>query len=1688
MTTVPFFETERLAAQFRQALDHAQQRLQLSLAEAQWLTDAQAAQLPADMRVEWVLNAQPLTTAGLIIGNTDPLRPAVYLFSPLHGLQIHPSRQALEIALLASPRHLGIAADPLQFQTLEEAVFDQWSIIHVREQTTGLQRTLQRLEALPTLQTTLERCLQTAFSGLLGSEPAAGQHPVQKLDDQAKVVGCTTLIAVALGMLCNESLGAGRSLRYLDSATLPVALADQAPWHQALVAGVGALPEAWLRALDAYWDGEEDEAVRNRREELILALADDFARALLHAHAAEVIDDTHLETLKTLLWPSENLAQPATSLLQFSTGEGATVPLGGTLVLQTSPSAHAPLFIYSAATGIHRFANEAALLGFYAERIKQGSRPAGITQQHWQLLQASTQVRTQCQPITQKSFTALADAVILQLALGSVTVLRSPAAQTSTTLARLDDAMDIRALIDRRLPLIATQGRWAPGRFAHPDVHLPQVPDVAKDMESRLRQLNLLQQRLQALTDARPDVDACIEHLLAADIAVISEGRLRPADLYVHHDGLSVSLNEFFLKRLAGVGLGQIMVGVSLEDAHGNTLDWPDAAWLLERVDQRKAEFSRVYASHLADYDRGSVRLGEGVWEIASEYQAAYETLLRADLAQTDQLKQIDTGTRGLLQNWLDRTPSAESTLYGLYVNVPDAAELVQLSNAVVLVDPRRPASRAILWTALAGVQVFATLQQLRDLLDLSLTLAADRAHWAELMAPSQATEWLRRRQATTPTDAVTTDATIEFKVIKQGLIAYVYDTERVRAAQARSTNLTVAIRCRFAPLLFRTFAKGPAGRELLNAAVLDLMERVANSRFADHLPTWLKNADATDLWIFQQLLESCARVATPEAFYLSGVPEMEDFARPLLKAALQHDDPAYPSDPDQLIITLRQYVGSPPLIGATPSGIPAVTTTVSKTLTAFSLSHFSELSTGTMSVSAAPGAIAAKLPEPLYLRKLIDRLDIARAYRAMLATVFKPDDRDYLKRRKLFSLALPPNLLSAAFEGQLQGSLSGKAVEYLLSILMAPDASARPLVDGKRIEFGQLQFKAAANLAADRVAGMYLCGPSGAQDGPLLLYTAYSPDNAMREFKNEAALLAAVQQEKPLQALLVGRIARNARSRYAHNGFLHPHIVWSSSDPYDFATEPPPVQLQRPAILGNALHHLFEENLATLLDMAQTRTVTTAEADWRAYCYLMTLGLEQSTLLLPGELNVLVNAWQSGDWLKSAVHAASERNWGQALGEFAAAIGSLATSRSAKAQGGALETAPVKETTQVLTGERLLLQQSEAGPQRELQRYEAGDVELNRMVHDPVRQVYTDPDSQWVYAVVEGRVVQIRQFGGQWHLVKDADQGPQVVLQNDGQWKYRLGLRGGGGNIISLMTRSAVNAELDQIFIIQASGMQAIKNHHFADFCAIGQAHGRAVELLTTGLANLNAARPWEPLPQAVEGILHRTFGGAPSAHTVSRLRNDCQTLLGEMLSQAMNPRTSARMVKGLNKPGREFHIAFTLVDDPLKRIFLSEVFFKVRDDVRANTLVRDAELLEHHQAVTLIHEVSHHALRTTDMAYVDAAAPHLDQLERTTQGNQEFYNSIADYRHNGFSITTPRARLFTTFDGATWRDFSTRDGRPKATILDLSGCATLDEARTVFLTDAEKRGDLIMRNADSLALLISELGRTRYASYDGG
>jgi hypothetical protein len=1685
MNTTPYYHLPFLLADFRNALDTALEALDLSVSEADWLRRlADESATPESMRVEVQINAQPLASSCLIIHHSDPARQAVYLYSPLHGVQGFDTLAQLESSLQAELAHLQVPSEPLQFVEQEAPVFEQWCKRLLQQQIDLLDGLSNSLCKLPTLRLAVEAAVRESFATLLEGVQDIPRYRLQIVADDV-VVRTEALCDAATKVFTGEALGVGLQRRFLrGDATVHEPTYDLA-CQDALAASAAAVPAALAQAMRSYWADRDADSVTDRRENLALVLANTYARTVSSAAGLALITTAQMEWLRQAIIPATAAMRISTvALIVSEDGEDSHIHLADSLVLADASAPDIGIFLFSTLQGLRHFADQQSLTRYCIAADRQPGHDA-LSQQDRQTLQRVPATDITLSEIQGGIFPALADSLIALIERRLAWAVRFPGAQSSTAAAVFADALDIRRLIDQRLVRMPDRARWLTSDATDKSLPaLPALPSQSPTLTEQIARATASVQALQRLRSCQPDVRATVRDLLASCISVMSDGELGPDDLQISQTDNTFSLVDYFLARLCSTHADDLSQPMKVLDQQGTAVKQISADELRAQLEPLTLRFSPQHLQRLKNFDRGALRIGKGLVWVPETRRSLYESHLRLELDLAREEKVIDSALLDLLQDALDRPQQAPQNatfrVRGLQLEMPGKSAILTINCAFVLQRAAPGAGALLLWSPLERLTQFEDEPTLLAQLDGAFEEQEKLHQWLDLVNAEDLRKW--HTPSVLPGVSL---PRLRLTPASLDLFEHLEANELDYRSNTRRYYLSYAIRGEFDPLLLEHFVDTLALQCPLQKPLKHLQHRLQNRYFQSLLPAWLQNATAEQLTIYALLVQADAKVSNEKFNYLFDVSRIHPFASTRLEQGLRQDYPEAPSDPNRITITFTHFTPNTVPTGSTPPPISADTVTTTKSLIEFALTHNDELGLATTLKASytTPGHAATELDMPK-IRRLVDHLDIGTAYQTMLAAKLSPQSPDHQERRRRYSQVVTAYLMEEAYQYRLENKLSSQAMQYVSHILIQPDALARTPIEGKKISIGQLQLRASAELAPDPVSNIYVIGPEGVDGGPLVLYRAYLPGRSFTEFAHQDELHQAILNDPQLQLDILDRVPEAVHKRYNHGGFLSPHIGSASGDILDIPAEPAPVQLIRSEISGNALHHMFEANSALLNELASARTVTTAQAKWQDFLYLASLGIEQFSFFLPGKLAVVLNSLQGVRWLNASHDAALKHNWGEALAEFVTALSGLAAARAPNTSVNRKIIMPelpidvVPELTPPWS-ERTL----KAALQDPLSSLQARNVQLKDLVENTALGLYLNAASDRYFAAVDGAVYEVSKTGGAWRIIDGEKLGPALKRVDD-QWQidWQGGLRGGGA-VISVFDLAGADAEIEERFTKLAEGMPAIARYHPIKHAMLVRAYSRARFYLETCMENLNTATPNAPLPPSSETVLRNTFGQAPSEHTVNLLRDYTKRLLSELLSPSMDVMTSKRIVTGVNVPGCRDVYGFVHTNDPKKRIFFTERAFDLSVQTEAYATPSRAELLAHQQAVTLIHELSHLVLKTVDIAYVDALSPFVDQFSRRTAGGRRAHQEALASRRDGLSLTTSDQYLFKTHDNLVWRDTRNKDGRALGVIYRLSKKRNLVDARRAFYTDPQVRTDIIMANADSLALLISKLGRRQFA-----
>lgn len=1072
------------------------------------------------------------------------------------------------------------------------------------------------------------------------------------------------------------------------------------------------------------------------------------------------------------------------------------------------------------------------------------------------------------------------------------------------------------------------------------------------------------------------------------------------------------------------------------------------------------------------------------------------EDAIRLDLALAKRQARIDSTAVTMARQVLDRPVRQLRLALGVPVTEAYRVSLahddqpgVTLCDTLVLTQPLNLQSPVLLWSCEIGWRQFASIERMEDTVRYNLHTARER--WLTLLGegdrqPLQA--YLSKAQDNEVRIGLTRIDGHVLKALQAQLLARQQQDLRQLCLRAQ--------RCHFDAGMFTHLAGATELDSLLIGLLDGLSIRIDNSIFEAMLPAWVGAASIAELTDYYNIFKRYYQTSEDGRDFLFGIPTLQELTRQRLTETLKRDFPARTFDPDQITVTSRRFVSAFPAAGELPSGVPAATEVRTESLVDYAINRFVDAQDAALSVHSAGQPEDGAVLTPDYLRALVREVDVGAAYLALLRKAFNPTEPHYAERKRLFVGQLPSALMAVALPEKVQGKLSANAYEFIARVLDMPDGIAREPIGDTWVMLSQLQLVADEGMTPDPVTGVYLICPTTASAGPVVLYAVYHEAFVFREYASREALTTAIHTDTSLQQLLLERLNPEVHRRYAHGGFVEPHLPFSTEGFNDLPVRAPgPVTLNFAEIKGNALQTFFTGTLDLLVDMGVSNAVTNAQADHEGRKFLATLALSQALTLLPSKLASLVTLWQSHTLFRDSAVSASRHRWGKALSEFTSALGLMVTAREQaleeRPQGAATE--PLAEVTEeeaaassfswgrtTLTAEQRI----------RLQGLEAQNVALDEMRHDELFNLYFDNEDEIPYAVVSGRVYQVKRLAeqGQWMIVgSDGSPGPRIVLDGIQQWALDLDLRlRGGGGAVTRFLDTASTASAEGGMVIEASGMVEIRQAYRFRARRIAEAHLLAKQYLENCLDNLSARQADGTLDPRVAGIIGDFFGTPnPDQALMARIQGAVRTLFDAVMDPSLSPFSSTRFVIGTNRPGRGHVTAFIIPMDPQHRVFLTDRFFRPpRFRLKPQAALEGFETTSHFQASTLIHELSHLVLDTKDIAYLESNAPFPDLLRVDTAANVRMHAQIERMQDYRFSHRTPKNDLFTQQEDDHWRDVRRDDALGYSTILRITGTKTLDEARTVFLADVDKRSQIMLKNADSVGLLILRLGRRNFTA----
>jgi hypothetical protein len=1686
--TLPWFHSRQLAQCMSRQLFQALDTEQISVIEYDWLRRLpDQPSIPEDMQVCLLDNADPGVFCGLRIAHADPDKPAAYYYSPQTGILPFYTGAELRDALVArSQLEVGRRWDQTRepkWLSLTQAPFKRWMKAIILAQARRLKAIDHTWQQLPRLIDILDQRLTAALrTAMPASDPIVPRtHKVHRVDRRTQAVtNVQRLLDAAVDVLADVPQPDCEH-RFLGVYGQTLSEADAQRYGTTLKETTTQLPTHYAAALADFWQATPATEPVSLRDGLSDSLQTAYLSAVLEAQSHLRVSSDQVGLLKSVATLQLPIGLRLETLQFNNHGAPGDKPVAwpGVLIISDADRRSLGYHLFSTDQGLTHCADLEALNSYLQSLASQAGDSLRVVERDKRLFNTTILPVPERVAVTGSGFDALADGLIDLQRRRVVEVFGNKAELRPSPLLAVAQALDLRNLVHPRL-------HWLDAD--HPiESPVAQAVEQATDQRESnwLLQIETLRTRQRSIVQRSLAVKDGVHVLLAPGLLAM-QSPLSAKELRLQIAGApelaAVGLTDYFLERTSGAIVTSLTSADRVLDQAGVEVSWPDVEQIEQLVLACSPALTKTYRRLVRRRMSAAQPPHLGAYDLPGQRRALREIGLRTNLAIARREDSIDKALLQLLATALD-SPTArlrnatDTDVHAIYLKVPSETNTVPLNDMFVLHRHSEPTGPVLMWSGHYGLFAFDSLQQLKKTVAASINHPHARARWLTGLDPAVMATLLEHFQA-----ATLSGVHVETREVAGDFITELDVIECHRQLTAIGVDMALARECGFSANLFQRNADYSRGEDMLTIGLDRLAVDAANVQLAELLPPWILHASAVQLSRYTAILGRCLGTANTKSSYLAQIPFIDDFSRSHLRTSMAKVWPTGPNNPDRVVIKLTDTSGG----GINSGGMIAAGTLDSrtKTLTEWAITQFSGSLSSEMHISLDPPSLTMDVPTTHQVRKVVEDADVGGEYRKLLAAKLSRTSGDYALRRLLFAKALPAQMLRNALEREMQGKISTAATDMIAQVVEMPDGVAREPLNGQRITLSPLGLIPDVGMSADIACGMYLIAPVRPDRGPVVLYTCYGESETLREYASRAQLLEQIKTNATLQAQILSRLPEEVHSRYEHSGFSEPHIPWTTEvDGGQRLGKPPAITLLDQPEQGNALYYLFEDNLQLIQLLARQQTMSSGEASWNAFCHIVKLGIEQGAMILPSVVGSLVALYQSQQLLNDSVKAIGRKSWGEALADFIAALASVAGARRGaeyfKREIQAAESAERAPRTVEASG-------FYRGLSAELAALEATDVALNTLTHDALLNMYETADATHRYAIVDGKVMEVKRAEHGWYIVSKGREGPTITLDDQQKWHADLEIArmGAGYSLMDNYENWITEINIPDVFITQAEGIEQIRVRYPRHHQMIVNAHAHSVDCLRNTLKNLNQKVPHVPLPAQTLEILTDVFEVDVTPAMLQRLRSGCVQLLDTLTSNALDPHSSERYWDGLNEVGHENNHAFIWESDPQKRIFLTDKFFELPIEtlMYSNHQRTQAQLYAHHQAASLLHEISHQVLKTVDLAYLDTFRPlhqHFDTLGGAHGQAQLYAHSLLTVRQQALSLSTPAARLFTRPGARGRRDFGPADGRQREVVLRLSGKASLAEARKVFMTDADVRSKLILANADSMTLLVLRLGQ---------
>ncbi|WP_283184211.1 dermonecrotic toxin domain-containing protein [Pseudomonas svalbardensis] len=1039
---------------------------------------------------------------------------------------------------------------------------------------------------------------------------------------------------------------------------------------------------------------------------------------------------------------------------------------------------------------------------------------------------------------------------------------------------------------------------------------------------------------------------------------------------------------------------------------------------------------------------------------LQSSFTHTLSTALRSELKLHTVMRTLGATEQAIIKSVLDTPVRLQRAalngflpdVFSLALKAGDAADPLKLASCFVLterggLDPLH-SGKAILWTPASGFEAYNALAPLLTELGRRLKDHDDRTTLLENLGLSERLPGKHYTLAPL-----------------QRIDQHFLDHVQKPYVQLDQACVTRALATKLPATTLASLLKLVALRQPMTG--LDRATDIAQSLTTQQkLPAWLAKASIKDQILHGELLQQYLNNVTDDQDYLTGIRSLARTAHHALEKQLKAD--TFDIDPDKVQI----------LISARPRSAAST-----QTLTDFALTHFKNLDITHFTLVSLDSTVIPEEMDQSYIRDLIRNLKLGEHHQKTLNEAFADTQANATNRRKRFYTQLPWQLMHYAHTEKLQERLSETGFDLIRQVMDMPDAIARAAVDGAHAIIRPLELLGIKSEQAVKVPGVYLIGSSVDSTAPQVLVAPHSPRHGVKEYKNETQLLTELKTRGGLLDWVLMNLPQPDRIlleyRMATSGNRLPEVMLASNP-----------------IKGNLFRHLFNDNAELLARLLGCQSDDKKQGEWATIKHVLGEDLHAAFTFLMGKLVYPITVWRSYRDIKQSAEDLQMHKWGSAIKEFISGIAQLATLRQsleAQAKPSSTPSAPAPETPDT----RFKWQNvAITAPERtQLKRHESIDVDLNSLTLNSSLGLYTHPTTKKTYAPVEGKVYPVAKLGTRWRIADTNIRGPRLSQNVSKQWvldretpapRFNIGNR--------LRTALSVWEGMN----VDANGMPEIRRLFPQKARQIDEALDLATTYAWNCFRNLQLLKSSDHTVTPVHQLI-MDFLDVPQVQSthVEQLEKVLGDIFAALLDPSLRKPKTSRFVIGRLVGGAQTAFGFTVPTDAKRKIYLVEKFFDTGFDNYRPHLTDPAFPIDPHaRAVTLIHELSHLICNTEDIAYLDSSRPFSHLINTTSTTGYDLKDALTTLQDTALSIKTPLTQLFMTEDPDTgvWEDpgstsYENTD-RVKVHILTLTGGENLSGARKIFKRDPLVRLKVQLGNADSVAWLISHMGRQLHTS----